>query len=102
MVQRVEFGIWYAGQIRAVRAQNLLQVLPVQGIEEDERAATLAHRRHRWLIACAPGVGERGGVERDAVPREEGGRLARNAGSPVHHRPERIEEEGADRRGRAR
>ena len=44
----------------------------------------------------SPRVGEGVRVGVEAVTQKESGRLTRDPGSPVHHRPKDVEEHGAD------
>jgi hypothetical protein len=94
-VERVEVGGFAAGD--AVVGQHGFQVFAVQEIEAGEGAAAAAALLHAGLVAAAPGIGEGEGVEVGAADGgQEGSQLAGDAGAPVHHGAEDVEDESAD------
>ena len=66
--QPVQFPGREAARVDAVLAQRLVQVLPVQHIQRDERPRARAHPLHGRLVPAPPGVGERVRVEFQAMP----------------------------------
>ena len=57
---------------------------------------------HRGLVLGPPGVGERQGIDRPLRVGEEGLDLAGDAGAPIDHRAEYVEEQSFDHRGLTR
>jgi hypothetical protein len=73
----------------------MVQVFAVQRVQGGEFTGSGADGLHRRLIERAPVVRESLGVELLPVCRGEGRRLPGNAGAPVHHSPEGVEEDRA-------
>src|SRR5205085_5384159 len=86
-----------AQPLDAVAADQLRQALAVQNIKDHERPAPRAHLFHRWVIELAPFHRELDRIDAaDALRLCERGEVAADAGSPVDHRAEDIEQAGAD------
>jgi hypothetical protein len=75
-----------------VLAQRLVQVLPVQDVERDERPRARPHPLHRRLIPAAPGVGERVRADVETARLGERGDRGGDSGPPVDHGAENIEQ----------
>ena len=76
---------------------QLFQRTPVQDVEDHIAAlGMLAHLVHRGGVDCAPAIHQRGPIGLDAAPLGPSGEIIDQAGAPIHHGAEHIEQQRLD------
>ena len=93
-IELVKHGRVEAPRIEAEVLEHVAEVLAMQHVQHDKGPLSGTDTPHRWPVPRPPGIGERAGVEFQALLAGEATDGRGDPGPPVDHRAEHVEQHG--------